>query len=110
MDARSSVTGKIGRLSAARPWWVILTWVIVAVGVVTLGGRVTPVESDDAFLGTIESQQALHAEEAAFHTSAASELLVIHSSEFTVHDPEFRNVAEGLMRQVGDFDGSVIGT
>ena len=69
----------------------------------------TQVENEDAFLGTVESQEALHIEEQAFNTSAASEMLVVHSGEFVVDDPEFQAVADALMQNLGDFDGSVVG-
>ncbi len=97
-------------MSAARPWWVVLAWVVLAAGIITASGWVTPVDNENDFRGTVESQEAMKIEESAFGSAEASELLVIHSDRYTVDDPEFRAAADLLMQQLGDFGGSVSGT
>lgn len=110
MNPPRSVTGRIGRLSAARPWWLILAWVVIAAGIITASGLVNPVENGSDFRGTVESQEAMKVEDAAFGSNEASELLVIHSEQFTVAAPEFQATADALMQRLGDFGGSVTGT
>lgn len=110
MKPPRSVTGRLGRWSASRPWWVILAWVVVAAGIITATGFVNPVENENDFRGTVESQEAMKVEESAFGSAEASELLVIHSDTYTVDDPEFRAAADLLMQRLGDFDGSITGT
>jgi RND superfamily putative drug exporter len=90
-------TGRLAELSARRPWWVIGLWLALLAGAVFafphLGQALTAGEMH--LLSSPESAQGRKVlEEKVSGDSADVETLLVHSANYVVDDPAFRQVVE----------------
>ena len=87
-----SVTQRLARSSAAHPWRMIASWVLVLVAsVVTIGALLgSALTTDQAITSNPDSKQAADLMMASFpHQDGADEFVVVHSSSLTAEDPGF---------------------
>ena len=101
-------TGRIARVSAARPWLTIGIWAVALAGAIALSGQLgSTLSQEDRFLTTIESDQAYDLSEAVRGDANAheQETLVLTSTEYEFADASFQAALAQLVSTVAALDG-----
>ncbi|MGC4175915.1 MMPL family transporter [Demequina sp.] len=102
-----SLTGRIARASAARPWLTIGVWVLaLAAAIVMSGGLGDALVQDDRNLVTTESDTAEHrAEQLRGNDVPDTELVVVKSAAAVYGDAEFDAAVADAITAVESVDG-----
>ncbi|MHB9150218.1 MAG: MMPL family transporter [Thermoleophilia bacterium] len=108
--AKLSMTARLARLSARRPWVVISVWVVflilAGIAASTVGGVLGAQEMD--FTNAPESVRGAQLlEDRLRGVVPETETVIVRSEGTTVDDPAFRAVVEGVTTDVGALDGAV---
>lgn len=108
--AKLSMTARLARLSARRPWVVISVWavflVLAGIAASTVGGVLGAQEMD--FTNAPESVRGAQLlEDRLRGVVPETETVIVRSEGATVDDPAFRAVVEGVTKDVGALDGAV---
>lgn len=109
--AKLSMTARLARLSARRPWVVISVWavflILAGIAASTVGGVLGAQEMD--FTNTPESVRGAQLlEDRLRGVVPETETVIVRSDGgATVDDPAFRAVVEGVTDDVGALDGAV---
>ena len=90
--------------SARHPWLTIVAWALIAVVVTVVGGLVDPRDYGDDFTTEPDSQTGAALIEEHFGAdTSAEESIIIRSDAYTVDDPEFRRVVDGVLSNLDGF-------
>ncbi len=95
----------LARSSARHPWLVVVAWVVI-VAAAAFATTHTQINDEQAAIGS-DSHRADNIIKDAFGESGPRETIVIESARYTVDDPEFRALVQGLVAQLQAMPGTV---
>ncbi|HEX5940341.1 MAG TPA: MMPL family transporter [Dehalococcoidia bacterium] len=104
-----SITERLARFSARRPWRVVGVWVLLLVAAVFAASGIGDVlNTDNEIFVDTESDDADKLLEERFRgPDVPTETIVIQSDRYTIEDPEFRSLVTGVTDELRGLDDNV---
>ena len=101
----------LARSSAKRPWWVVVSWIVlVAVAIGLMGSIGLKTTNDFSFTNNPESQAGLQILEDAglINSDPTDETVIVQSESATVDDPAFQEQVTTIVNGLRAMDGVVV--